>query len=575
MSIKILPVEIAARIAAGEVIERPASVIKELVENSIDAGSTEISIQVELGGLSWIRVTDNGCGISPDEIDLAFHRHATSKLATLEDLSSISTFGFRGEALASIAAASKVTLITRPTGSDTAFMAKIESGQISPPQQVGASLGTSILVESLFSTIPARLKFIKSYQAEGSRILNTVEHLALANSHVKFTYTADNKNKLVTSGNGQLRDVISALRGVNQANTMIEVNSHAGRYRVMGLTSAPEHYKGNRTGISIFINGRWITNRSISAAIEEAYRGLLMQGNYPISVIFLEIPSTEVDVNVHPNKREVRLVNENDGFSSVHRAIREAMLKQNPVIEAHGIAINSYTAVPEASNQPGFGFPANLDRTYASRFPERVEQIPDTIVGSSTNFPHLEMVGQIANMFLVADGGDGMYLIDQHSAHESLLYYRLLNQWELKASEIQPMLQPIVVDLTPEQMDVISSYSNSFERYGLNFEAFGNDSLLVRSIPLVGRSMDIEKFINETLQSLARNTDLTDTHANIAASLACHSAIRAGQKLNISEIRALGDALVREGNPNHCPHGRPTLLRISLQSLEKEFGRIQ
>ncbi|MQF87339.1 MAG: DNA mismatch repair endonuclease MutL [SAR202 cluster bacterium] len=572
MGIKILPTEIATRIAAGEVIERPSSVVKELVENSIDAGATQISIQVEHGGLSSIRVTDDGEGILPEELNLAFHRHATSKISGFDDLSAIHTFGFRGEALASIAAVSDVTLTSRTGFSDSAFTVNVNNGYVSDPIETGASQGTTIFVSTLFSSVPARLKFMKSYQAEASRILSTVEHLSMANPHIKFSYDVDGKRKMTTPGNTNLRETFSALKGVNLANSMIEINFDSDRYRVIGLTSPPDKYKGNRTGISIFINGRWVTNRSITAAIEEGYRGLLMQGNYPVTVIFLEVPPDEIDVNVHPNKKEIRLVYENDGFSSVHRAIRESIFQQFPIFET-----------PFLVHTPTMPLEAELSKQL-ELYEETQSSLNDgslvyTDILTSSNditqqYPRFEMIGQIANTYLVADGGDSMYLIDQHSAHESLLFYELMTHWEKNAPNVQPMLQPLLIEMTPEQMEAIASHTPSFERYGLSIEVFDSQSLLVTSVPLMGRHIDIKKFIDESIQSLLRKTDTTDTHVKIAASIACHSAIRGGQRLSMNEIRGLGDALISNGNPNHCPHGRPTLLRVPLQLFERQFGRI-
>ena len=577
MPIRVLPADVAARIAAGEVIERPASVVKELVENSLDAGASVIEIEVRHGGLASIRVTDDGCGIPPDETVLAFERHATSKLRSVDDLASIGTLGFRGEALASIAAAASVRLVTRTPDSDVATEIEMEGGQVARQRPASAAPGTSIEVDSLFSTIPARLKFIKSAAAETARVRQTVDHLAMANPSIRFTFKTDGKAQLSTSGNGRLRDVAAAVHGGELSEAMIEVASSVGPYPVRGLTSAPEHSRANRTGLSVFVNNRWVQNRTIGVAIEESYRGLLMEGRFPIAIVFVDVPSAEVDVNVHPNKREVRLVRDGDAFSSVHRAVRDALLGAFPVAEAQGL-IAEAAPVPALPASPGFflTLPAELEAraplpepgpTASDETPARPALRPSPLSG-------LRILGQISNTYIVAEGSDGMYLIDQHAAHESVLYYRLLRQWEGNDPDVQPMLEPLPVDLTPEQLEAVSGARGVLERYGLVLEPFGDGAWLVRAIPAMARRVNIAKLLSEALDGFRTGSEGTDTHLAVAASIACHSAVRAGQTLDPQEMNALGDALASESNPQYCPHGRPVIVRVSTGSLEKQFGRV-
>ena len=436
MPIRVLPPAIAARIAAGEVIERPASVVKELVENSIDAGASSIEVEIRHGGLAMIRITDNGCGIDAGEVALAFQRHATSKITDVDDLDTIGTFGFRGEALASIAAAAVVRMTTRTQEAAAATAIELEGGVVVRQGEASAAQGTTIEVETLFSTIPARMKFIRSAAAETARSRQAMDHLAMANPHVRFTFKTDGKTQLATSGNGSLRDVVAAVHGAELAGKMIEVGSWAGPYPVWGLTSSPEHSRANRTGISMFINSRWIFSRTISVALEDAYRGLLMEGRFPLAAIFVDVPPPEVDVNVHPNKREVRLLRDGDVFSSVQHAVRDALLAESPVADAGELLSQAQpTETPFASQafEPAFELTTVAPQGPLAPLPEP-GPVADPAADSSpllsqSPLRNLRVLGQISNTYIVAEGPGGMYLIDQHAAHESVLYYRLLRQW--------------------------------------------------------------------------------------------------------------------------------------------------
>ena len=575
MAIRVLPAGVAARIAAGEVIERPASVVKELVENSLDAGGRIIGVEIRHGGLASIRVTDDGCGIPADEVALAFERHATSKLGSVEDLTDIGTLGFRGEALASIAAAASVRMTTRTADAESATAVELEDGEIVRQSAAGAGLGTTIEVEALFSTIPARLKFIRSSAAETARVRQTVDHLAMAHPHVQFSLKTDGRLQLSTSGNGSLRDAVAAVHGAELAQAMIEVGSWTGAYPVWGLVGTPEQSRANRTGISLFVNNRWVQHRAVGVAIEEAYRGLLMEGRFPIAVVFLDVPPGEVDVNVHPNKREVRLSHEGDAFSSVQHAVRDALLAASPIAEGEGLLSQAVAAPP--SLQPELTF-ASQEREQ-SPLPEPAPvaeeaHAPLAPPPGASPLSRLRVLGQIANTYIVADGPDGMYLIDQHAAHESVLYYRLLRQWANSAPEVQPMLEPLPMGLTPQQMDALGEGRAVLERYGLLVEPFGDDTLLVRAVPVMARRVDAAKLVAEALDGFSARANGADTHLLAAASIACHSAVRAGQTLDHQEMTALGEALASEMNPQHCPHGRPTVIRVSTDVLGRQFGRL-
>ena len=575
MAIRVLPAGVAARIAAGEVIERPASVVKELVENSLDAGARIIGVEIRHGGLASIRVTDDGCGIPADEVALAFERHATSKLASVEDLGDIGTLGFRGEALASIAAAAGVRMTTRTGDAESATTVELENGAIMRQSPAGAGLGTTIEVEALFSTIPARLKFIRSAAAETARVRQTMDHLAMAHPHVQFSLKTDGRLQLSTSGNGSLRDAVAAVHGAELAQAMIEVGSWTGAYSVWGLVGTPEQSRANRTGVSLFVNNRWVQHRAVGVAIEEAYRGLLMEGRFPIAVVFFDVPPGEVDVNVHPNKREVRLSHEGDAFSSVQHAVRDALLAASPIAEGEGLL--SYAVPAPPSLQPELTFTTQEREQAPLPEPAPVAEethAPLVLPPGASPLSRLHVLGQIANTYIVADGPDGMYLIDQHAAHESVLYYRLLRQWANSTPEVQPMLEPLPMSLTPQQMDALGEGRAVLERYGLLVEPFGDDTLLVRAVPVMARRVDAVKLVAEALDRFSSRANGTDTHLSAAASIACHSAVRAGQTLDQQEMMALGEALASELNPQHCPHGRPTVIRVSTDVLGRQFGRL-
>ena len=568
MVIRVLPPAVAAGIAAGEVIERPASVVKELVENALDAGASAVDVDVRQGGLASIRVSDDGCGIAADELGLAFERHATSKLRSLDDLAAVTSLGFRGEALASIAAAAHVRLVTRPAGADSAAFVELEGGVVLAQGTEAAAPGTSVTVEALFSTIPARLKFIRSPSAETARIRSVLDHMAMAYPHVRLGLRSEARTLLQTSGNGVLRDVMAAVYGAEVAGSLIEVTGSArGPYPVHGMVGPAERSRPNRTGMSLFVNGRWVANRTLSVAVEQAYAGLLMEGRYPIAAMLVEIPPAEVDANVHPNKREVRLVRDGDAFTSVQRAVREALLADSPVAEARGLL---------AAPPP----PAGTIASVSFALPPAVESAPlpepapAPLAAPAAARPGapLRILGQISNTYVVAEGADGMYLIDQHAAHEAVLYYRLLRQWEERRPEVQPMLEPLPVELTPEQVEAVPGAQPTLERYGVSLEPFGEGTWLVRSVPLMARSISAAKLVAEVLDA-HRGGGGGETHLAVAASIACHSAVRAGQALGAQEMEALSSALLADDIPQHCPHGRPTMLRVTTSALEREFGR--
>ena len=413
----------------------------------------------------------------------------------------------------------------------------------------------------------------------------------MAAPQVRFELRSEDRLLLQTPGTGDVRDVAVAVYGATSAEAMLDVRpSHHGVHSVHGLVSPPDRSRPNRSGISIFINGRWITSRTLTFAVEEAYAGLLMEGRFPFGMLFVDIPPDEVDVNVHPNKREVRFLREGDAFSSIQRAVRETLLAAFPVAEARGL-LPHFGPAPSAP-APAFAWPAPPP----SPRPLPLAQAPDDrsqIVSPTAKapdgqaeteardgspaapgrLPELRVLGQVADSYIVAEGPDGMYLIDQHAAHESVLYYRLLKQWETQRTDTQPMLDPLPLELDPEQSETAAIAGEVLARYGLQLEAFGGGSWLVRAVPAMARQVDPVRLVSEALSAAQQGSRASDSHLAVAASLACHSAVRAGQALDMQEMEALSVALRDEANPQHCPHGRPTTVRVATAALDREFGR--
>jgi DNA mismatch repair protein MutL len=588
--IRVLAPSVAAGIAAGEVVERPASVVKELVENALDAASTNITVELRQGGMERIRVVDNGCGMAANEVELAFARHATSKLVGLDDLERITTMGFRGEALPSIAAAGRVNMVSLEKGADVAASVELTDGVVIRRGAASASPGTAFTVEELFADIPARRKFLRSPSAEAGRVRRVMEYLALASPHVQFLLLSDDKPLLRTAGNGSLRDVVAVVYGAETAEAMLDVPStQAGPYQASGLVSPAGVNRPNRAAINLFVNCRWIQHRALTIAVEEAYQGFLMTGRFPVAVLFLEVPPAEVDVNVHPTKREVRFLREGDAFSIVQRAVRETLLAGSPVVEARGPLVAqagsaAYGAVPAVAPSLHFTLSA-AEGSEAVAAPAIGEQgrtppsptldTPEALPVHGQVMPSLRVLGQLANTYLVAEGYDGMYLIDQHAAHEKVLFDRLLLLWRDHKPEVQPLLEPMPVELAPERVEAMQEALPLLERMGFQLEAFGEGTWLVRAVPAMARQVSIPRLVDELLDP-RRDPALASspTHYAMAASIACHSAVRAGQAMDSREMTALIQALAMAGNPRHCPHGRPTTIRVSTAMLDREFRRL-
>ncbi len=566
MPIKVLAKEIVSQIAAGEVVERPASVVKELVENSLDASSSQISIEVRGGGVSLIRVTDNGVGIPPGEVELAFSRYTTSKIGSLEDLESILSLGFRGEALPSIAAVAQVDVITCVSGESMGTCLSLNDGVVINKKSQGRSQGTTVTVRNIFRKVPARLKFLKSSATENSHVANVVSRYALAFPEVKFTLSIDGKVTLRTPGSGRLIDSVTGVYGLEIAHNMMEIGHGDGEWeggavvsppKVTGMVGSPAISRSSRGYLSFFINHRWVSSRLLAWAVEEAYHGLLPSDKHPVAIINISLPPQQVDVNIHPAKSEVKFQNERLVFSAVQKAVRQTLIESMPVpkIEAPAIAYGAPSK------------PRELWHT-AARSDNRLTSLP-LVPTPEVSLPVLRVLGQLLSSYIVAEGPDGLYLIDQHAAHECVLFEKIKDQRARQKIEVQGLLEPITFEVNPQQDEVLKSHYDSLAEFGFSIEPFGDRTYLVRAVPVLLHNKDCVGMVREVLDSLSGG----DWAESIAISIACHSAVRAGQVLTEDEMRELIRQLEPVANPHTCPHGRPTMIHLGSGQLAKEFGR--
>jgi DNA mismatch repair protein MutL len=570
MNIKVLSPQVAAKIAAGEVVERPASVVKELLENALDAGAGQIAIETKGGGLESIRITDDGCGIAAEDVETAFGRYATSKITSVEDLDGIATLGFRGEALASIAAVAQVDLTTGIKESAVGDSLTLKEGLVVRHIQQARPHGTTITVRDLFRNVPARLKFLKSTATENSHIANVVSQYALAYPEIRFFLNIDGRTALQTTGSGKLIDVILEIYGLETAHRMLEISGgevgwqdgQAVPITVTGMVGAPSVNKAGRDSLSFFVNRRVIGSRLLTRAVEEAYQGLLMQGRHPIAIININLPPSEVDVNIHPTKAEVKFQNERAVFTAVQRAVRSVLVTTAPVAKIEE-SQKQYTGQSSGMTQPLWSVPAKENGSVQSSSSAQSPKL---------TLPLLRVLGQAAGNYIVAEGPDGLYVIDQHAAHERIMYEKLLAEKATRGIQVQGMLEPYSFEVTPPQDEMLKAEAGRLQDFGFTIEAFGERTYLVRAVPSVLKDGDWLPALREILDSPRGKT--TDVEDDIIKSLACHSAVRAGKILTDDEMRELIRQLEQVNLPNTCPHGRPTMLHLSIGQLEKEFGRV-
>ncbi|MBN2073985.1 MAG: DNA mismatch repair endonuclease MutL [Dehalococcoidales bacterium] len=577
MPIRILDHEMISRIAAGEVIERPASVVKELVENSLDAGSTQISVESSGGGIGMIRVTDNGIGIPSGELELAFQRHATSKVTNPSDLESIGSLGFRGEALPSIAAVSRIEVVTCAEGETAGSYLTMKEGITEESGSRGRSQGTTITIRDLLRNVPARLKFLKSTSTENSHIANVVSQYALAYPGVKFSLTVDGRTNVRTPGTGNLSEAILEIYGAETARGMIPVegagetwktDSTQSQVRVDGMVGSPNINRANRNYMSFFVNRRWINSRTLSYAVEEAYHGMLMQGRHPVSVITITVSPGDVDVNIHPTKTEVKFKDDRPVFSAVQKAVRQAILQQSPVPVIEEVS----PEYKRSSRQKPSLFTSLSSSVHHTRSQTTPAPLSDEQFTPSKLLPALRPVGQVSGTYIIAEGPDGLYIIDQHAAHERILFEKISEQSILRNVEVQGLLEPVTFEVSPGQDEVLKTCYADLSEFGFSIEPFGDRSYLVRSVPAMLNGKDWSATLRELLDTVGAGKG-SDWREQLGISFACHGAIKAGQVLTDEEMRELLRQLEQTSAPNTCPHGRPTIIRLTNAQLEREFRR--
>ena len=569
MPIKLLDPQVVSRIAAGEVVERPASVVKELVENALDAGSTHISVAARNGGVSMISVTDNGTGIPPGETELAFARYATSKVGSFADLESIGSLGFRGEALPSIAVVAEVEIVTCAADDSAGTYLSLKDGVVVARSSQGRSRGTTVTVRNLFRQLPARLKFLKVPTTENSHIARVVSQYALAFPEVKFTLLIDGRMTLNTPGSGRLIDSITQIYGLDVARNMLAIKDmewQGGAATdlpvVTGMIGSPTVARSHRGYLSLFVNRRWINSRMLARAVEEAYHGLLMTGKHPVAIIDISLTPGEVDVNIHPTKLEVKFSNEGLVFTTVQRAVRRTLIEQAPVPRIEEVAA-TYTS-PLPPEQASWLSAIGADSLAAS--------LPEASRTPILSLPALRVLGQLLSNYIVAEGPDGLYIVDQHAAHERICFEKIKQQWLQQGVEAQGLLEPVTFEVNPQQEEVLKSYYERLAEFGFSVEPFGSRTYLVRTVPLLLHDRDWVAMMRELLDSLSGG-DTTDWTEKATISIACHSAVRAGQVLTTDEMRELIRQLEQVAVPHTCPHGRPTIIRLDSAKLKREFSR--
>jgi DNA mismatch repair protein MutL len=588
MPIQVLPDSVAARIAAGEVIERPASVVKELVENSFDAGATRIRVDLIDGGRDSISVRDNGSGIEADELELAFERFATSKISSDCELLGIDTLGFRGEALPSIASVAIVEIQSTVRDADVGRDLLLEFGEKRKSEPVGAPPGTNISVRLLFQNVPARKRFLSSASGELSRVHTVLTNYAMARPDVAIEFVADGATRWATGGTGNLRDVIVTLHGAETASLMLEVadDTDLSEMGVSGLVGGPSISRGNRNFISLNVNGRWFQNRRISYAVEQAYHGFLGERRFAIAALTLRIPGGDVNVNVHPTKAEVKFLREQAVFGMVQKAVRQALLDHAPIPmvippragEGMGLGAGSRTGdglvVPTMAN-PLWPNPL-ADKASPTPTDTSDEAASSEVVVPMTpraTLPVLRLLGQAHEMYLIAEGPDGLYMIDQHAAHERVLFEEIVARVNSLDPESQHLLVPETFELSPDQEEALNKVADQLSQMGFVLEKFGPRTILVRAVPRVLGDKSASKALLEILDGVIELVAPGAWVERTYATLACHSSVTAGRRMNDDEARELLRRLEAAEQPNTCPHGRPTMIHMSEAAMAREFQR--
>lgn len=650
MSIQVLDQETINKIAAGEVIERPSSVVKELVENAIDAGATAVTIEIKDGGISFIRITDNGSGISKDDISMAFLRHSTSKIKSIEDLMNVSSLGFRGEALSSIAAVSQVELITKTADDFTGSRYVIEGGNEISLEEVGAPDGTTFIVRNLFYNTPVRRKFLKTAATEAGYVNALIEHLSLSHPDISFHFINNNQNKLHTSGNMNLKDIIYGVYGRDITSNLMEISGKTQDVEITGFIGKPVICRGNRGYENYYINGRYIKSSIITKAIEEAYKGYIMPHNYPFTAIHFKINPSIMDVNVHPTKMELRFSKNEFVYRFVLETVKECLanrelaarvklpdpvkqqqstkspenikqteksyvqentdskpyqaprieppresfynstessVKQKAVNENQtaGFIKNTtdYTKMPPTRLPEPFEIKRSDEmikedkKIYEAEKKQEAEQLSmfDTPLMSGKAKADYRIIGQLFETYWLIEYEDKFYMMDQHAAHEKILYERFMNHLKVKDMDTQMIMPPVIIELNMQQEDAYKRNKQAFSRLGFEIEEFGGNAYKVNGLPAGLPNINLKQMLIDMIDGLTddNSTDL-DIITERVATMSCKAAVKGNNKLSFEEAKELIEELMQAENPYNCPHGRPTLIVMSKYEVERKFKRI-
>ena len=600
--INILPPLVADMIAAGEVVERPASVIKELMENSFDAGASKVTVEFKSGGATYIKITDDGCGMSPEDAGIAFTRHATSKLHDEKGLEAIGTMGFRGEALAAIAAVSRIELITREKGAAEGVRVVVQAGDIIDMSPIGCPEGTSITVRDIFHNTPARLKFLKSDRSEASACISAALHCALGRPEVSVRLKRDGEEVFFTPGDGREESAVYALLGRETARGMLPVSGKGENMAVTGFTSSPAFGRGNRANQHFYCNGRYIRSVLLQSAVEQAYKNTLLTGKFPSCVLYLELSRGAVDVNVHPAKTEVKFSDEKKVFDLVYQTVRACLEAEEKPIEItlsegtrravsapkpeffRSMSAEEYRAkaaasapakpvssapvsAPRREERPAFRAPAAYpapERKNVEKSVENVEKISS---------PACRVIGEALDTYILAEIGDELMLIDKHAAHERMIFDRLKAQNRQIMS--QTLLAPVIIRPTAEDAEIIEKNAALLDEMGFEVEPFGEENFAVRSVPDDVDVSEAASALEEICQRLREGGEISAESARdeILHTVACKAAIKAGRRHDIAELERIACA-VASGEVKYCPHGRPVSARLSKKQLDKFFSRI-
>ena len=617
------------KIAAGEVVERPSSVVKELVENAIDAGASAITVEIRDGGKSYIRITDNGCGIPEDELSVAFMRHSTSKLRDASELADIHTLGFRGEALSSISAVSRVEMITKPADTLMGVRYVIEGSKEVSLDKIGAPDGTTIMVYQLFFNTPARKKFLKTDTTEASYISELMERLALSHPDISFCFISNKKEKIHTSGNGNLMDTIYQIYGRQIASNLLAVEKETDLLKVSGFIGNSNVARGNRSLENFYINGRYIKSPLLSKSVEEGYVGYLMQHQYPFCVLMITTKEASVDVNVHPTKQEVRFDDEMaiaDIFKSLiferlyqrediaevtlDENVQAASLRKTTENDATDPGSESITCEPESKKEETIievapepfeksrlekmrqkitaqihadtPYERKYQEYYQEKEKEQEQSREEKVTYEQTSFLSEQarakhrIIGQVFDTYWLIEHDNKLYIIDQHAAHEKVLFERMMKQLQDKEMTTQYVSPPIIVSLTRAERDILKRYEEVFSELGYVISSFGGNEFAIEGVPGNLFSFDVKEFFMELLASCGelKGNDGHDMIVEKVASMSCKAAVKGNNRLSYPEIEELLDELLSLENPYHCPHGRPTIIAMTKYELEKKFKRI-